>query len=282
MATKSMGLNQQEFATFLRNRRARVLPEQVGLPHGLRRRTPGLRREEVAMLVGVSPEWYTWLEQGRDIQISTQLLENLARVLRLDPNEREYVFLLVFRQPPPVMHYTAPTISPIVQQALDQFGLTPACAVDNRLNIVAWNATHQAVFGDNANQSERERNLIWRLFTALHDDQTNSNWLQIAQIYVGQFRAGYGRFITDPWWAEQIAALSALSPLFQDLWARQDVINIAEGRKAMQHTVAGKLDFNFLWLQTVANPDLRLLLHLPQPNSGTAEKLANLLSPLEA
>src|SRR5215213_2584378 len=92
----------QELADFLRNRRARLSPEQVGLPRGARRRTPGLRREEVAMLAGVSPEWYTWLEQGRDINVSVQLLESLVRALHLDENERSHLFLLALRQPPPV------------------------------------------------------------------------------------------------------------------------------------------------------------------------------------
>src|SRR3954470_24706085 len=112
-----------ELAEFLRNRRARVSPEQVGLPRGTRRRTPGLRREEVAVLAGVSPEWYTWLEQGRDINVSGQLLESLARVLQLDANEREHLFLLALRQSPPLEKiYTSPTVSPILQAFLDNLG----------------------------------------------------------------------------------------------------------------------------------------------------------------
>src|SRR3954447_24556638 len=111
-----------ELAAFLRSRRARLSPEQVGLPRGTRRRTPGLRREEVAMLAGVSPEWYTWLEQGRDMNVSVQLLESLTRVLQLDANERAHLFLLVLRQPPPVEMYSPPTVGPIVQIFLDSLG----------------------------------------------------------------------------------------------------------------------------------------------------------------
>src|SRR5450432_1935558 len=128
-----------ELAAFLRNRRARLSPEQVGLPSGTRRRTPGLRRGEVAMLAGVSPEWYTWLEQGRDIHVSGQVLESLARALQLDTNERSHLFVLALRQPPPVETFSPPTISPILQQFLNQLGTTPACVVDARLNVVAWN-----------------------------------------------------------------------------------------------------------------------------------------------
>src|SRR5437764_10179694 len=137
-----------ELAEFLRSRRARLSPEQVGFPRGLRRRTPGLRRTEVALLAGVSLEWYTRLEQGRDIHVSVQVLESLANVLQLDDNERAHLFLLALRQPPPVETFSPPTISPTLQQFIDQLGTTPACVVDARLNVVAWNAAHCAVFGD--------------------------------------------------------------------------------------------------------------------------------------
>src|SRR5689334_13231533 len=181
-----------ELAAFLRSRRARLLPEQVGLPSGARRRTPGLRREEVAMLAGVSPEWYTWLEQGRDINVSMQLLESLARVLQLDANEREHLFLLALRQSPPIEKiYTPPTVSPILQAFLDNLGISPACVVDARTNIIAWNAAYWAVFvGDSTARTERERNLIWRIFTNPASRRANEHWKEIARAYVAQFRAG--------------------------------------------------------------------------------------------
>src|SRR5579871_5634459 len=167
MAINSLELDRhQELAEFLRSRRARLSPEQVGLSRGLRRRTPGLRREEVASLAGISPEWYTWLEQGRDINVSVQLLESLARALQLDDNERTYLFLLALRQPPPVEIYSPPTISPALQLFLDQLETTPVCVVDARLNGVARNQAHRVVFGGrDGGRTERERNVIWRMFT---------------------------------------------------------------------------------------------------------------------
>jgi transcriptional regulator with XRE-family HTH domain len=268
----------QELAAFLQSRRARVSPEQVGLPRGMRRRTPGLRRGEVALLAGVSLEWYTWLEQGRDIHVSVQLLESLARVLQLDANERSHLFLLALRQPPPVETFSQPTISPTLQQFLDQLGNIPASVVDPRLNGVAWNDACRVVFGDHAMMSsERERNLIWRLFT-FPEEQLNGEWEEIARIYLAQFRAGYGRFINDPWWAEQIAELSQISPRFRELWARHDVLNISDARKTMHHPLVGKLYFDILWLQAVDASDLRLLIHSPRPNTGTAEKIEQLLA----
>jgi len=279
MAMNQLELDRHhELAAFLRSRRARLSPEQVGLPRGIRRRTPGLRREEVATLAGISPEWYTWLEQGRDINVSAQLLESLARVLQLDANEREHLFLLVLRQSAPVETFSAPTISPTLQQFLDQLGATPASVVDTRLNTVAWNAAFCAVFGDPAAASERERNLIWRLFTAPLSRQINEGWKEIARIYLAQFRAGYGRFINDPWWAERIAELNEISPEFRELWAHHDVINVSEGQKMMNHPLAGELAFDFLWLQTVGSGDVRLLIHTPRSNSGTAEKIERLLA----
>jgi MmyB-like transcription regulator ligand binding domain/Helix-turn-helix domain len=266
-----------ELAEFLRSRRARVLPEQVGLPRGTRRRTPGLRRGEVALLAGVSLEWYTWLEQGRDIHVSAQLLESLTRVLQLDANERAHLFLLALRQPPPVEAFSPPTISPTLQNFLDQLGTIPACAVDARLNVVAWNAASCVVFGDYATRSGRERNLIWNLFTSPLR-QTNEEWEELERVYLAQFRAGYGRFINDPWWAKQIAELSQISPEFRELWARHDVLNVSEGRKTMHHPLAGELAFEFLWVQMVDSSDLRLLLHTPRKGSGTAEKIERLLA----
>ena len=135
-----------ELADFLRSRRARLSPEEVGLPRGTRRRTPGLRREEVAMLAGVSPEWYTWLEQGRDINVSMQVLDSLARVLQLDANERQHLYLLVLRQLPPVETYSPPTVSPTIQAFLDTLVTSPACVVDARTNVIGWNAAYDAAF----------------------------------------------------------------------------------------------------------------------------------------
>lgn len=267
-----------ELAEFLRSRRARLSPEQVGLPRGTRRRTPGLRRGEVALLAGVSPEWYTWLEQGRDIHVSVQLLESLARVLQLDANERVHLFLLALRQPPPVETFSPTTISPTLQHFLNQLGTIPACVVDARLNVVAWNAACCVVFGDYATMSERERNMIWRLFTSPLQRQGSEEWEELARVYLAQFRAEYGRFIKDPWWAKQIAELNRVSPEFRELWARHDVLNVPEGRKSMHHPLAGELTFDFLLFQTVDSCDLRLLIHTPRSNSETADKIERLLA----
>lgn len=267
-----------ELAEFLRSRRARISPEQVGLARGLRRRTPGLRREEVAMIAGVSPEWYTWLEQGRDINVSMQLLESLARVLQMDPDEREHLFLLAQRQPPPVETYVPPRISLALRQFLDALGTTPASLSDARLTIVAWNAAHCAVFGDYDALPERERNLLWRIFTAPAKHLGSPEWERLALPILARFRAGYARFINDPWWGEQIAELSRISPEFRTLWARHDVLNLAEGFKVVHNPSVGDLAFDVLWLQTSDAGDLRLLIHTPHAGTDTAEKIERLMA----
>lgn len=276
MAINQLGLDRhRELAEFLRSHRAHLAPEKVGLSRGIRRRTPGLRREEVALLAGVSPGWYTRLEQGCDIKVSVQLLESLARVLQLEDNERTHLFLLALRQPPPVDTFSPPTISPALQLFLDQIGTTPACVVDVRLNSVARNRAHCVVFGIYNGQSERDRNMIWRVFTQA--GPKGPHWEEIARLCLAQFRAEYGRFVEDPWWAKQIAELTEVSPEFRDLWARPDVLNVLEGHKSVDHPRVGELAFEFLWLQAVNSPDLRIFVYTPR-SKETADKIAQLLA----
>jgi transcriptional regulator with XRE-family HTH domain len=230
----------------------------------------------VALLAGVSLEWYTWLEQGRNINVSVQVLESLVRALQLDADERTHVFLLALRQPPPVETFSQTTISPTFQQFLNQLGTTPACVVDARLNVVAWNKAFCAVCGDYETMSERERNLIWRIFTS--PSLRNKQWEEHARLYLAQFRAGYDRFIEDPWWAQHIAELNCISPEFRELWARHEVLTVAEGRKLTHHPLVGELAFEFLLFQTVDSCDLRLLIHTPCSNSGTDDKIERILA----
>ncbi len=276
MAINQLELDRhQELAVFLRSRRARLAPEQAGLSRGTRRRTPGLRREEVASLAGVSPGWYTRLEQGRDINVSVQLLESLTRVLQLEDNERTHLFLLALRQPPPVETFSPPTISPALQLFLDQPGTTPVAVIDARFNSIARNRAHCAVFGVREWPLERDRNVIWRIFT--QPGPKGPHWEGLARLCLAQFRAEYGRFAEDPWWAKQIVELSAVSPEFRDLWARPDILNVLDGRKLLDHPCVGELDFEFLLLQTVNFPDLRLLVYTPR-SKETADKIAQLLA----
>ncbi len=280
MAMNQLELDRhRELAAFLRSRRARIVPEQVGLPRGMRRRTPGLRRGEVALLAGVTPEWYSRLEQGQDIHVSVQLLESLVSVLQLDADERTHLFLLALRQPPPVETFALVTINPTFQQFLQQLGTTPACVIDARLNVLECNAAFQAAIGGySATVSERERNMIWRLFTPPLVQQGSEEWEKVARMFLAQFRAGYGRFINDPWWGTQIAELARISPAFRELWGHHDVRNRSGGWKSIHHPLVGELTFDFFLLQPVDSEHLRLLMYSPRSNSGTTEKIERLLA----
>ncbi|GHO62992.1 hypothetical protein KSC_018840 [Ktedonobacter sp. SOSP1-52] len=232
----------------------------------------------MALLAGVTPEWYSRLEQGRDIHVSVQLLESLASVLQLDTDERAHLFFLALNQPPPVKTFSPMTINPTIQQFLQQLGTIPVCVVDPRSTVVAWNTAFRVVFGDYATLSERERNMIWRLFTPPLLRKESEEWEKLARVFLAQFRAGYGRFINDPWWGTQIAELSRISPAFRELWGRHDVLNRPEGWKSIHHPLVGELTLDFFLLQAGDSCDLRLLIYSPRSNSGTAEKIERLLA----
>src|SRR5947209_20348952 len=138
----------QELGDFLRTRRARLAPQDVGLPRGNRRRAPGLRRAEVAQLAGVSVDWYTWLEQGRPISVSTQVLESLVGALHLHANEREHLFFLAHQQPPPERAMEPESVSATLQHFLDHQGLSPAFVLGRRWDVVAWNEAARVFFAD--------------------------------------------------------------------------------------------------------------------------------------
>src|SRR3954466_5268849 len=154
----------RDLTAFLVSRRARLTPPDVGLITGARRRTPGLRREEVAALAGVGISWYTWFEQGRDIQVSAHFLENLSRALKLDRSEREFLFALAQHRPPPLTRAAPPKVTPTMQHMLDSYP-HPAHIKTPRWDIVAWNATNTEVFGDFGQFPPEERNTLWLLFT---------------------------------------------------------------------------------------------------------------------
>jgi hypothetical protein len=210
------------------------------------------------------------------------LLESLASVLQLDADERTHLFLLALRQPPPIEMFSPMAITPTIQQFLQQLGTTPACVVDARLNVVEWNtafyATIGALSGYSATMPEREHNMIWRLFTSPWLRKESKEGEQLARTFLAQFRAGYGRFINDPWWGIQIAELSRISPAFRELWSRHDVLNRPEGCKSIRHPLVGELTLDFFLLQAVDSGDLRLLIYSPRSNSGTAEKIERLLA----
>ncbi|ULL16954.1 XRE family transcriptional regulator [Paenibacillus sp. H1-7] len=268
----------EELAQFLRTRRARISPDQAGLPSGGRRRTPGLRRGEVAQLSGVSVDWYTWLEQARDIQVSSQVLENIARALQLDSNERKHLFLLALQQLPADLTPIEDTVNPTLQSFLDLQGTSPAYVTDQRLNIVAWNKMASLIYGDYDAMSSRERNTVWRTFTSRYvRELLQANWEKHARHRLAHFRASYGKFAGDPWWMELIGDLNQVSEEFRSWWPQHDVLNGPEGKKINHHPTAGLLIFDQISFLVSDSPHLTVTINIPADGSDMVSKLKKLL-----
>jgi hypothetical protein len=268
-----------DLAQFLRTRRARISPEQAGLPNGGRRRTPGLRRGEVALLSGVSVDWYTWLEQARNIQVSAQVLENIALALQLDSIERKHLFLLALQQLPADLTPVESANSPTLQSFLDLQGTSPAHVTDQRLNIVAWNKVASMIYGNYEDMSTRERNSVWRTFTSPYVRQLlQENWETHARHRLAQFRANYGKFAGDPWWMELIGELNQVSAEFKAWWPQHDVLNGPEGKKINHHPTAGMLVFDQISFVVSDSPHLTVTINIPSKDDDTISKLNKLLS----
>lgn len=268
----------QELGDFLRTRRTRLTPEAVGLPRGSRRKTPGLRRAEVAQLVGVSVDWYTWLEQGRPITPSTQVLERLVQVLCLDVNERNHLFLLAQQQPPPPLLQETEIVSPALQHFLDQFGARPAFVSGRRWDILAWNDAADALYGDHSRMTSRERNTIWGIFTNPLARQFIVNWESDARHLLAQFRNSCARHPGDPRLTELIQDLMLASPEFRAWWPDHEIHSGQEGQKTLNHPQVGYLQFERLTFQVFDTPELKITVYTPLAGTDAPQKMQQLLN----
>jgi transcriptional regulator with XRE-family HTH domain len=268
----------QELGDFLRTRRARLTPEAAGLPRGSRRKTPGLRRAEVAQLVGVSVDWYTWLEQGRAITPSTQVLERLAQTLRLDMSERTHLFLLAQQQPPPALALEPESVSPALQRFIDQFGTRPAFVSGRRWDVLARNAAGGAVFVDDRRMTgPHERNTIWNVFTNPQARHFIVNWEDDARYLLAQLRSSYARYPGDAQLAELIHDLLRASPEFRAWWPDHEVRGGQERRKILNHPQVGHLVLERLIFEVLDTPNLKVIVYTPLDEEDTPRKLEYLL-----
>ncbi|HEX2954453.1 MAG TPA: helix-turn-helix transcriptional regulator, partial [Bacillota bacterium] len=214
MVLSNEKLRYKELGDFLKTRRAKVLPSQVGLSSATRRRTPGLRREEVAQLAGIGVTWYTWLEQGRMIHVSTQVLESLSKVLMLDKQERMHLYLLADQPFPADIPGCPETVSPLLQHVLDSLIFSPSLVTDQRWNVIAWNKAACAIYRDFSKMNVCERNIVWAMFTDDQYKQLLVDWNLHAKGLLGQFRLTYGQYIEDAWLAQFIDDLKIQSVEF--------------------------------------------------------------------
>jgi transcriptional regulator with XRE-family HTH domain len=268
----------KELSSFLKTRRARISPEQVGFTEGIRRRTPGLRREEVAQLAGVGVTWYTWIEQGRDVQASVQVLEGIAHALKLNWNERKHLFLLADQSPVIDPIHLEEIVSPLLLQALDQFGSNPAYITGQRWDLLAWNQAACDVFGDFESLPLKERNILWFVFMNENLRQILVDWEAHARLVLAQFRINYSRFVGDLWFTAIINSLEDASPEFRLWWKEHDILGRTDGQKEIDHPLVGRLTLNYVVFKVADSPNLELVMYLPLPESDTALKLQRLLT----
>ncbi|MEV4500955.1 helix-turn-helix transcriptional regulator [Streptomyces klenkii] len=260
------------------SRRARVAPADVGLPDGGgRRRTPGLRREEVAVLAGVGASWYQWLEQGRDITVSPQVLDAVANVLRLSGDERRHLYVLAGLNPPqPESPYDPDYLCEGLQRLIDGWMPYPAHIMDPYWNLVAFNDSARMVIGFGG---KPRPNCLVDFFTDPAYRARAANWEQNAGRVVAQYRAACSERPGDEGFQEIVAELSAMSPEFVELWAQGDVQAGGQLVKEFDHPVAGALYLESTHLRVPARPDLTIVMHNPVADTGTAAKLEWLVSP---
>jgi transcriptional regulator with XRE-family HTH domain len=271
-------LRRDELADFLRNRRASITPDEVGLPNGGRRRTPGLRREEVAQLAGVGTTWYTWLEQGRDVRASLDVLESIATALRLTPAERRHLILLGRGEQAPPLCAPAEKVSATVKRLIQNLGPNPAYLLGRRMDILAWNPAYAAIFGDPGEVPKPFRNSLWLMFTDPVRRELMTDWEKSTRLAVARFRADSARHIGDPAFEQLIAALHEVSPEFRALWKRHEVAGSGTGRKTLKHPEVGLLVFEHALFKPAEEPEQRLALFSPLPEEDTPAKLARLLA----
>ncbi|HET6738980.1 MAG TPA: helix-turn-helix transcriptional regulator [Kribbella sp.] len=212
----------RELGVFLRSRRERIRPDEVGFAPGGRRRTPGLRREEVALLAGVGVTWYTWLEQGRDINVSTQVLDAIATALRFDRQERNHLYRLAGLRFGPTQSVCS-ALPPSVQKTLDAVSPYPAVVLNERYDMLAFNEAYCKVIIDLNQVPVEERNLLWAHFVSdawqcsMVDDEKAKHHM------VAAFRSASAEHLGDALWQDLIHGLLSNSPYFAELWERYDV-----------------------------------------------------------
>lgn len=268
------GLNVNEeragqLARFLRSRRERVTPESVGLLPNTRRRTPGLRREELAQLANVGVTWYTWLEQGRPIKASAHVLDSIAQALRLDSHERRHLFTLgqVTDPVPPVM---AEEVPPALQDVVDALGSCPATVVNARWDVIAYNRSQAALLGDYATVPPGRRNNMWLLFTEPSWRRILPDWDLDASRVLGQYRAAMADSPGDPAWTDLVDELSMRSPEFRKRWEQQDIAGPTNRVKRFLHPEVGSLRVNSTSLWLGGRSAARLIVYTPADDESRA------------
>ncbi len=259
----------RELSDFLRSRRARLTPDDVGLVAGRRRRTPGLRREEVAELASVGVTWYTWLEQGRAIRPSADVVESIATALRLDATETDHLHALAGTQS--YRHAElGRCVTPQVRAILAALEPCPASVINERYDVLAWNGAEAALMGDFGELPEADRNFLWLAFM-------NPAWQRLFLDYedtirrmVARFRSNMSHHVGEAAWSTLVERLAEASPLFRETWQRHEVSGVTTKRKRYLHPVVGLLTLDHTILRLADTPDAELRIYTPADDESRA------------
>lgn len=268
-----VSMDRRELADFLRRSRERLRPQDMGLPTGPRRRTPGLRREEVTQLAGMSADYYMRLEQARGPQPSVQLLASLARALRLNDDERDHLFLLAGHRPPQGRQ-AGRHVRPGLLFLLDQLTNTPAQILNDLGDLLAQNAMAQALFGAVCSLAEADRNIVWRWFTdpTLRRAYPAEEHDHYSRLHVADLRAAVTRRANDVASTELVKRLTAASPEFVSLWERHEVGVRRQSQIRVIHPAIGAIELDWETLLTPSE-DQRLLIFTAAPGSAAVAQL---------
>lgn len=240
-----------------------------------RRRTPGLRREEVAVLASVGVSWYTWLEQGRDISVSAEVLDAIGGALRLTEAERTHLYLLAGLNPPRADGTRGAVVTPELRNLIDAWLPRPAVLRDRYWNLLVVNDAARTVFG----YGDTDHNCLFTFFTNARYREMHVHWASVAPAVVAAFRADAGHAPDDPEFARVVDGLRTVSPEFAELWAQHEVGLPIQAVKAVRHPEAGDLFFDTTTLAVVDHPDWYLELYNPRPGTGTGDGLERLSRP---
>ena len=263
---------------YLKDRRARLDPTAFGFPLK-RRRTPGLRREEVAQRANVSATWYTWLEQGRGGAPSADVLDRIARAMMLTDVEREHLFLLGLGRPPEVRYHAPEGISPRLQRVLDTLEYSPAFIRTATWDVIAWNRAAAAVLTDYSTLPDGQRNVLRMMFRDSRVRAAQPNWQSVARYVVASFRADVARAGAARNVQSLVDELCATSPEFAAMWRDNDVQGHGDGVKVLHHPIAGPLSMEFSAFAVDGRPDLNMVIYNPATPAG-ADKIRALLKSL--
>lgn len=270
-----LAANDNALGIYLKDRRARLDPTAFGFPL-TRRRTPGLRREEVAQRANVSATWYTWLEQGRGGAPSADVLRRIARALMLTDVEREHLFLLALGRPPEVRYQATDGVTPRLQRVLDSLTLSPSIVKTSTWDVIAWNRAASAVLADYEKLPPKERNILRLMFCNAEVRDAQVDWESAARFVVAAFRAESARAGAGENVKALVDDLSRTSPEFAAMWRDNDVRHYGEGTKNLRRPKVGVIAMEYSAFAVDGRPDLGMVIYSPA-TPADAERIKTLI-----